>query len=201
MEERACVVRALEGDEVAVRQIVEHLTPVIQAKAARALLRSGGAGKSRHEIADLIQDIFVVLFEEDRRVLRRWDPETSSLRTFVAVVAERRVISILRTRGAQRDLPLESGETPLVGEDESGEVEAGAAGREQLARVWEQLRRELSPLGLTMFRAIFVEEKTVAEITDETGLTPEAIYAWRSRIRKRARAVWSESEDKANVAE
>lgn len=92
---------ALAGDADAVRWLVDTLTPVIQARVARALLRrahAAGARCSRQEVEDLTQEVFVSLFEADGKILLAWEPERGmSLANFVGLVAERQAASILRS--------------------------------------------------------------------------------------------------------
>jgi hypothetical protein len=45
-----------------------------------------------------------------------------------------------------------------------------------------------------LFRAFWVEERSIAEICEETAMQPEAVYAARSRIAKRARAILASLE-------
>ncbi len=88
------VQRALGGDEPALSRLVAALTPVIQARVARSLLlrRSGAAsGRDiRQEVENLTQEIFLVLFADNGKVLRTWQPERGlTLLSFVGLVAER----------------------------------------------------------------------------------------------------------------
>ena len=57
--------QALAGSQAALSRLVERLTPVIQARAARCLLRTGrGAGpRLRQELMDLVQQVFLALFD------------------------------------------------------------------------------------------------------------------------------------------
>src|SRR5678809_1143147 len=50
-------------------------------------------------IRDRVQQVFVVLLAEEARVLRQWDPARgASFEGYVGLVAEREVISTLRSR-------------------------------------------------------------------------------------------------------
>jgi hypothetical protein len=67
--------------------------------------------------------------------------------------------------------------------------EHAAADRELLAAMLDALRVRLSPLGLEMFRHLFVEQADVPEICARTGLQAGAVYAWRTRLRKLAQTI------------
>ncbi len=188
---------ALLGDETALTRLVRRLTPVVQARVARKLLlcrdRSGGSRDVRQEVEDLTQEIFLILFADDGRVLAGWDPARGlSLANFVGLVAERQTVSILRSgrRSPWRDDPTLSDELERIASPV--ETETTAASREVLAQLFDRLTEVLSPLGRQLFDLLLVEETPVAEATLRTGLSADAVYAWRSRLRKLARNLLAE---------
>ena len=96
------VAHALSGDPAALTRLVALLTPVIQARVARTLLarrfRLAAGRDVRQEVEDLSQEVFLALFARGGRVLRAWEPERGlSLENFVGLVAERQVLSFLRS--------------------------------------------------------------------------------------------------------
>ncbi|MCP4660279.1 MAG: sigma-70 family RNA polymerase sigma factor [bacterium] len=184
------VSRALAGEEPVLTELVDQLTPVIQARIARGLLRreaAAGGRSIRQEVEDLTQEVFLELFADDGRVLRDWQPERGlSLRNFVGLVAERRTASLLRS--ARRSPWTEEPTAPaeLDGTAPESDPEDVAASREQLRLLLRRLRQELSPLGWHLFELLFVREQSVAEVVDATGMSGDAVYAWRSRLRRLA---------------
>jgi RNA polymerase sigma-70 factor (ECF subfamily) len=176
---------------------VAGLTPVIQARVARTLLarlaRLGGGRDVRQEVEDLTQDVFLSLFSRDARVLRAWDSERGlSLENFVGLVAERFVVSALRS--GRRNLWKESPSLPEELERESPErgPEAVTASREQLRLLLDRLREEVSPLGWRLFELLFVQELSLPEVKLASGLSDDAVYAWRSRLRRVAQRLLHE---------
>lgn len=188
---------ALRGDEGALRALIDELSSVIQARVVRVLLRRrdlSGNRDVRQEVEDITQEVFGSLFANEGRVLRSWDPSKGlSLKNFVGLVAEREVASILRTgkRNPWRDDPTLDGELNEWMTDAPG-PEQQVASREQLAMVLDEVRMRLSPLGLGMFQRLIVEGRAIADICDEMGMTPEAVYAWRSRCAKLLRHIAAE---------
>ncbi len=183
---------ALLGDENALACLVHRLTPVVQARVARKLLlcrdRSGGSRDVRQEVEDLTQEIFLILFADDGKVLRGWDPARGlSLANFVGLVAERQTVSILRSgrRSPWRDDPTLSDEMERIASPV--ETETAAASREVLGQLFDRLTEELSPLGRRLFDLLLIQETPVAEAILATGLSADAVYAWRSRLRRLAR--------------
>jgi RNA polymerase sigma-70 factor (ECF subfamily) len=188
--------RALAGDSEAIRSLVAAFTPVIQARAARALTRSGKAGGRdlRQELADLVQDVLLMLFKDDGKVLRSWRADGGlSLASFVGLVAEREIGHIARSgrRSPFALDPADDRELEVVAPRvESAEAEVGS--RDLFDRVYERLQGELSETALYLFRMLVVEELPTQEVCSVTGLSADAVYAWRSRLLRRAREVITE---------
>ncbi|MBS2014261.1 MAG: sigma-70 family RNA polymerase sigma factor [Deltaproteobacteria bacterium] len=188
MDERALLDRALSGDLAATRELVRGLVPIVQARVARTLVRRrGGSGRDvRQEVEDLAQEVFVALFADDGKVLRAWDPARGlSLASFCGLVAEREAASILRSgrrspwKEAATDLDdLERELDPAKG------AEVAVSSREQLAKIVDRLRENLSPRGLELFDRLVVNDESVESVCTSTGMTADAVYAWRSRILK-----------------
>ncbi len=201
------VARAIARKPDAIRALIRILTPVIQIRVARALQRSHtvrSQGRSpAQDVEDLTQEVFLALFDDDSRALRAWDPARgSTLTSFVSLVAEHQVASILRS-GKRR---------PWRHEDTSDEVlefvpaerpgtERRIASRQLYALVVERLRSELSPRGLELFYALMVDEEPVDAVCARLSMTADAVYAWRSRLAKTVRAVAAEIESVGGVSE
>lgn len=192
--------RALAGDEPALTRLVRRLTPVIQSRVARGLLlrRTGtAAGRNiRQEVEDLTQEIFLVLFADGGKVLRSWQPERGlSLLNFIGLVAERQTASILRN--GKRN-PWKEDPTLPENFDQAAQTsgpEEITASREQLKLLLHGLTEELSPLGRHLFDLLFLRELPVEEVIQQTGMSPDAVYAWRSRLRRLAGRLLDEMSD------
>jgi RNA polymerase sigma-70 factor (ECF subfamily) len=188
LDERALLDQALSGDLAATRRLVAVLMPVVQARVARTLVRRrGGSGRDvRQEVEDLAQDVFAVLFADEGKVLRAWDPARGlTLASFCGLIAEREAASILRSG---RRSPWTEAATELDDlERELGEVadvEVRVSSREQLGRLVDRLREALSARGLELFHRLIVEEEAVESVCASTGMSADAVYAWKSRIAK-----------------
>lgn len=195
------VQRALAGEAGALERLVAVLTPVVQARVARTLLlRRRGASEGRNvrqEVEDLSQDIFLLLFAEGAKVLRSWQPGRGlTLANFVGLVAERRTASVLRSgrRSPWQEDPTLPADLDRATAPESGPEEITAS-REQLRLLLHRLTEELSPLGRHLFDLLFVRELAIPDIVARTGLNPDAVYAWRSRLRRLARRLLAENSE------
>ncbi len=188
---------ALAGDTSAVRSLVSALTPVVQARVARVLLRRESAGRGRdvrQELEDLCQEVFVALFAEKARLLRLWIPERGlSLANFVGLLAEREAISILRSgrRSPWTEDPTEDEDLTALGGTSDG-AEVRVASREMLQYVLDRVRAALSPKGLQLFVWLLVEQQPVEDVCRLAAMTPDAVYAWRSRLGKLVRTIAAE---------
>jgi RNA polymerase sigma-70 factor (ECF subfamily) len=196
LEERGTIQElegVLTGDREKVRAFVERVTPVIQARVARLLLknyRAAAGDRIREEVADLSQEVFVALFAEKGRVLRGWDPDKGlSLLNYVGLVAHRLTVSALRTRKRNpfTEEPTEDASFDVLREG-SPSADAQVTSRDLLHKVFQRTEAGLSPTGRKLFRLIFIEERDVGEITGDTGMTDAAVYAWKSRLNKTLKA-------------
>jgi RNA polymerase sigma-70 factor (ECF subfamily) len=187
---RVALRRALEGDSVAARVLVDSLAPVVHARVARSILRSGTRRRQgrdlRQDVEDFTQEVFAFLFADKGKALRSWEPTRGlSLANFVGLVAEHQVASLLRSgrRSPWTDEPVA---------DEDLQAAAGTAAntdervhsREVLSALHERLQAELTPRGSILFQLLLVEERPVEEVCRQTALNSDAVYAWRSRLRK-----------------
>ena len=190
--------RCLKGDPIAVRKLVDEWTPVIQARAARAILRRRAHREQRRgleqEVEELTQEVFASLFADDARALRAWDPARGlSLKNFVGLLAEREIANILqsgRRRPWSEDRTVDASLEDYAGV--TPDAEAPVAARELFVRIFARLQQELSPQGLELFQMLLVEERAVEDVCAATGLSRDAVYAWRSRLPKLVRRLASE---------
>lgn len=186
--------RALDGQPSARHQLVLRLSPVVQRRVCQPLA-SFGRARSRHvergEVLDLAQQILLLLFDRDARVLRSWDPSRGlSLLNFVGLVAEREARAILRSgrRSAWAERPTSDDEV-LALAAEGRAVEDELVSREELTKIWHRLEEELSPRGLELFRALLIEQLSIEEISEKFNMSSNALYTFKSRLRQQVQAI------------
>ncbi len=194
--EPADVELAVAGDRAAIIKLVDALTPVIQARVARVLFRVRQSFQNRsvrQEVEDLTQEAFLVLFADQARVLRSWDGERGlSLLNFVGLVAERRALSLLRTgkHNPWTEDPTVCRELDRVSPQPG--PEGIVVSRDLLGVLLRRLEETLSPLGKNLFDLLYIQELSVNEVVSRTGMGSDAVYAWRSRLRRLARRLLNE---------
>lgn len=167
--------------------LVARLLPAIQTEVGFALIRRARVdGRDpRQEVRDFAHDIFLQLLANQGKTLRSWDPTRGrSLESFVRLVARRQVAATLRSgrRNPWTDTSIAHDELEREPGDTSGS--GRYATHERLDRVLAQLERRLDERGRLLFRMLYVDEREVEEVMETTGMTRDAVYAWRSRFRK-----------------
>lgn len=205
--ERRLLAAALAGDEAALLELARLLTPPIQVRVARALVRRAGSrgrgGSSRSELDDLTQEVFVRLFASGARVLRAWDQERGlSLVNFVGLVAEREVSSVFHSeRRTPRSDRLELREDMEA--QESWSIDLGDERRHMyrdlLVKLCRRLDAWLSPRGRELFDVLYLEERPLADVAEQFHMKPSAIYAWRNRVGRRARELLAEIQSEGEL--
>jgi RNA polymerase sigma-70 factor (ECF subfamily) len=182
---RERIARARAGDAAAISALLRELLPAVRV-VVRARLQHARPGDLARPVDDLVQDLCLRLFAHDARLLCRWQPERGlSLTRFVALIADRLVISELRLRRA-REAPVELDEVADSLPDTRDPPEAWLEHRQTLHWLFMALSERLSPLGRRLFQLLFVEELEITEICARTQMGADAVYAWRSRLRRQA---------------
>ena len=191
----------LDGDRRAVAAFVRVMTPIVQARAAKAMRGFAVEGsRARQELEDMVQDTFLALFANESKLLRGWDPDRGlSFQNFVGLIAYRLALSKLRTQKSNpfnadptMDEELEQGQEPEPAFD------TALAQRDLMVKVVARVRAKLSPLGLSLFTALIIEEREIEDVMMEESMSRDALYAWRSRllkaIKREYQSLLSESE-------
>lgn len=182
--------RALEGGHAVLPELIDRWTPVIQARVVKVLRRRASALPDQifQEVEELVQQVFLSLFEKDAASLRAWSPERGlSLDNWVGLNAEQQVLAVLRTQKRNPWTEETSPTEELDGASQSPSPEQETLSKDTLQRLLDRLQERVSPLGWRVFCLLYLEGQDVEGTARGSGLTPTAVYAWRSRLRKVAR--------------
>lgn len=187
--DRESLEAALAGDVTAMRRLVALLTPVVQARVARAVLRRGNlhAHDVRQEVADLTQEAFATLFADRGRALTSWDPAAGrSLQNYVGQRVEWFIASLLRGVPVPAHPQAREGvETELELKTRASLVEH----RDSVRRVVAGIEQRWPELGVRLFYLLFVLQAPSKEVGAELGLSCAAVDQWRFRLREFARGL------------
>lgn len=177
-----------------VQALVEWLAPVIQVRVTRVLV-SHGRGRAmsdlRATVEEYVQMVFGKVFEDEGRVLALWEPQGGlSLRNWIGRFAQLRARDVVRS--GKRD-PWRHEAAPPEHLERIGGVTA-PDDRAVAAELWEKVRAAVlasqSEQGQALFRLMFEEDRTTAEIQSETDLSSAAVFQWRRRLRIAIREAW-----------
>jgi hypothetical protein len=117
----------------------------------------------------------------------------------VGLVAQRRAISALRGRQHTERLSDDLDEVASLTAADAGQREDGpearTASRDLLDKILTRLQATLSPLGLEIFYRTVVHDEPVEEAAAALGITPNAVYVWRSRLGTLVRKLAAELEN------
>ena len=175
--------RALDGsDFVQVAKLVRKCVERLQRKKRLP---------AAFDTDDLAQHVLLHLYAHDARVLLSWkEGFGTSYRGYLAMVAQRAAISALRRRDLNPRGELQTDPSTL---DAWG---CGSQSSEDLlmakdfgAALLQRLGGQLSPLGRSVLVALYGNDMTIEEASAALGMSVESLYAWRARIKQRARSL------------
>jgi len=97
MDSDIALLKACLAEDAGARDgFVNRFTPVVFAAVRRVF--GGRPGDPSMDAEDMVQDAFLRLFKNDARLLRTYDPERSSLTTWLTVVARSTAIDAARRK-------------------------------------------------------------------------------------------------------
>lgn len=154
----------------------------------------------------MVQEVFLALLADEGRLLRQWDPDRGAgLRGFVKLVARQQVWSILRTG---RRSPW--AEDPTEGEHLSRAMDAASTGAppadarlasaDTLRRLMALIRAHMDTRSVVLFERLYVEERSVEAVCEEFQMSRDALYAWRTRMKRRLKGFRAQLEQAPTAA-
>ncbi len=184
------VTRFIRGDRNAARSMLRRLTPVIQSRVRSTLRRRS----SKLMPDDVVQEVWVTLMQDDKRLLRRYDPSRgSSLEGYVGGIADRVASdAVRRSRASKRDVARTVSGLPTQVEDARAPIDRPVLDRDLLARLFEHLESTLPRKGRLVLRCVFGDGLSTREAAAALGVSQQVVHNWKFRIRKDARAFLAE---------
>lgn len=160
--------------------------------AVEKVLRQAGSSALREDLDDVCQSALGALFDRDCHKLRLYDGRHgASLATFLRVCATRHALDHLRQH---RRRPVVVDDDPAGGSSSQlDEAIDPAAGPEAITETRERIARltaaiaQLTPRERIFVRLHFVEELDLAPVAKMLGVTENAAYVLKSRLRKKLR--------------
>jgi len=162
---------------------------VVEARV-RQILRRAGRWISEDDVQDTVSEIWLSLFEDDMRSLRRFDPGRQiKVATWVGLLARNKTIDKLRTSHLGRTVSIDDGtatrEPPCCRPLPVEQVEQ----REERELALQALA-ELSQEERRFMNAWYVEDRQPEELADEFNIAIGTVYSRRFKIQaKLAKAI------------
>ncbi len=175
----------LAGDQAAIRRFYREYGPLLLEVIRRVLRRQGRVDEGE----DCLQAMFLELFSDSGRALRRWRPELGrSLRTYLCVLANYRSRAWLRRRTA---LVMTDEELRRIAEHSQAVVlsQFECIEFDELAT---QLEARCSKEEWRMFGLLFLEDREPEEISRLLGMNVATVYQRKHRLRQRVEDILTE---------
>ena len=191
MEDNDLLDACLKGNARAMAAFVQRFERYIRHMVGRTVHRYT-SGVDSSTIDDLCQEVFMALFENDRRRLKMFEGRNGCpLRAWIRVIAVRTVISRMRRWKKHSQLPNEDSDRGSV-----RMVDDGPDALDMLAAQDDQKRKaQLLRLAATLssedrelIEMIYVHEMSVPAITEQLHIRRGALYMRKNRALTRLRA-------------
>lgn len=199
-EELHLLSRVLRGNTDARKCFFLRYTQVIEARV-RQILRRGRAWVPEDDVQDMVSEIWLSLFEDDMRSLRRFDPERQiKVATWIGLLARNKTIDKLRTSHSGRTVSMDDGDVarePAC----SKPLPADEVERSERRALAVQAMEQLSHEERRFMEAWYVDDRPPEELADEFGIAIGTVYSRRFKIQaKLARAISSLNRPRRRAA-
>jgi len=174
------LVESLLAEEAGAWDLFVERYAGLVASVVRRIFRTRGRGLGQADVDDVTENVFVMLLEQDGRLLRRYDP-AHKLSAYVAVIARTATHRFLRTQKVKVDLPDEMwGDS--IADSGQGTASAETAGLEMRSALHETMA-ELSERDQRVLRLFYFDGRDYQSIAKTLGLSVNSVGAALSRAR------------------
>lgn len=184
-----CLARVREGDQDAARALVEHLSPLIHSIVRRKLPR--GAAEE-----DLVQEIFSKLFEN----LEQYRGEVP-LHHWVSRIAVNHCLNAIRWQKARPEWRMaDFSQEPqaALSRFEIGGEQSHPAHALGVRELVDKVLETLNPEDGAIVRMLDLQERSVAEVQQQTGWSPAYIRLRAFRARQKLNKRFAHSRMRAD---
>jgi len=185
--ERKLLIDMLDGDPEAEREFVERFVPLIE-RCIRRLARSHCSWITEEDIRDIVGEVWVNLWDNDKHRLRRFDPSRPiKVSTWVGLLARNRTIDWLRS---QTPRTVSLGEEVDVEHESSQPTPQEVVERREREQLAGQAINGLNRDDRRFMRAWYVEGRDGKDLATSLGVAVATVYSRRFKIvAKLARSV------------
>ena len=135
------------------------------------------------EVSDLVDEFFMYLLEDNWRRLRSFDPDQSSLNTWISTVSFRFFRDYKRSKIDLNGLITISDKWETFRGDWMESVEAGL--KMDIEQAIESIKNDRDR---EIAKRLFIDDKEYEAVAEEFGLTVDYVYTVKNRIVKQLRS-------------
>ena len=168
----------LTGDTQALNDFVDRYAPVIHG-AVRRLVRHRVPDDPAVDAEDIVQKVFLRLFQDDARLLHTYQSGKASLTTWLTIVARSTTLDVLRKKRPET-VPFE----PAV----HAPVVAGPEAAEPQVTIPEGL---LSPRQALVMKLLFDQERDVPEVAGILGVEEQTVRSAKHKAISKLRTFFA----------
>ena len=186
-----CLLGERQGWSALVRRFSRYIYFLIHATAKRH-----GTTIGEPEAADLHNDFFVALLEDDYRRLRAFKGSNGcSIRSWLRVICIRRTIDSLRKRRRTLSLTSREDESAIQLIDPAGDPMDQLLAQDQEARRSKlgQLTEKLAPADRLLLDMLYVQKLGATEVAATLRIQKGAVYTRKTRLIKRLQTLARDS--------
>ena len=196
--------QVIAGNRAAIRLLIENLTPVIQLAVVHILKRCTQSYQHNHihlEVTDYCQEIFILIFKNNSKILRDWNPDKGmNLKSYISLITKRRVISSLRNIKFTQSLDDDTIDTNIDSFLKTPDEESQFINRHLLYRIIKSLKNEISSFGYEIFVQIFLYGYSAEEVASKMNLTKNSVYVWKNRLKAQAKNISVQLENDSTLS-
>lgn len=181
--------RCVKEDKAAWDAFVDKFSRLIYSTIHHTLVLYGRpTGGS--QIKDLFQDIFVYILENDYKVLKDFKGRNGcKLSSYLSVITIRKVIDSFR-RLKKDCLSLDvKDENVLSEQPDQSSLVYETMEQIEFAKLTEELLSQLKKDEADLFRMVFYDQKSPAEIAKEFGISVDYFYVLKKRILNKLKTI------------
>lgn len=168
--------RALDGNRAAFEALYRHYAGIVRGAVA-ARLRAWP--RLDLQLEDVLNEVWVQMLADDRRVLRLYDPRRGPFGYFIKLVAASRASSLVRRRTRHEPLPLSAAP------EGEARIERALLQRDFIESLWALVRPRLKEVDEELFMRVMVGGEETKDVAPELGLKQDAAYQRIARLRAR----------------
>src|SRR5262249_47726306 len=143
---------------------------------------AGRSGLQASNAADLVQEVFLILFQK----INQYDPEKGRFRSWLRTICQRKWYDLNKKRSPGQAKEQDLAELADDGRlDQFWQEEHNAFLLRRALTIFQELREQFSPQSVDICMALLVEEMPVAQVARQFGVTENAVRLAKLKVLRR----------------